>query len=569
MTNRVLVSIVVWIALAAAAPIVTQTTKPRFREVSAEVGITFVHENGATPEKRLPETMGGGVIVLDVNNDSWMDLLFVNSGHLEGYSTEAGGPHHRVFVNDGGGTFTDRTAESGIDDRIYGMGACAGDVDDDGWVDVYLTGVGQNILYKNLGDGTFEDVTRSAGVESDRWGTSCAFGDIDNDGNVDLYVANYLVFSMDDDRFCGDHTRGIRTYCHPNVFDPEPDLLFLNAGDGTFTDISQTSGIGRGRAFGLGVVFTDFDDDGYDDIYVANDSVPNYLFRNRGDRTFEEVALLAGVAVGPGGQPLAGMGTTAGDVDGDGLPDLFVTNLDRQTHSLYRNLGGGLFSDVTIESGVAEATLPYVGFGATFLDFDNDSDLDLAVANGDILDNVEYFRDTTSYGQVNLLLENDGSGQFRNIGPDAGPGFRDRDVSRALASGDIDNDGDLDLVVVNNGQTADVLRNDSEGLGGSVVVTLVGDESSRQGIGARIWATFDGKTSYRRVRAGSSYLSQRDPRVHFGVGTAETVALEVHWPSGVVDRIEGVYPDGLITVREGRGLISAQPFENAPSRSRP
>ncbi len=331
--------LLVWIAVAAAVPLAAQETKPRFREISAEAGITFVHENGASPEKRLPETMGGGVVVLDVNNDSWVDLLFVNSGHLDTRAVRDEALHHRLFVNDGDGTFTDRTAGSGIDDRIYGMGACAGDVDNDGWVDVYLTGVGRNILYRNLGDGTFEDVTVSAGVGSDRWGTSCAFADIDNNGTVDLYVANYLAFSMDDDRFCGDHTRGIRTYCHPNVYDPEADLLFLNAGDGTFTDISQTSEIGRLAAFGLGVVFTDVDNDGWDDIYVANDSVPNFLFRNRGDGTFEEMALLAGVAVGPGGQPLAGMGTTAGDIDGDGRPDLFVTNLDRQTHSLYRNMG--------------------------------------------------------------------------------------------------------------------------------------------------------------------------------------------------------------------------------------
>ena len=553
--------IIVSIAATSTARPAVQVPQPSFQEVSAAINVDFEHKNGATPEKHLPETMGGGAVIFDFDNNSWPDVFFVNSGEsIEG--TRETYERHGLFRNEGDGTYSDYTADSGIIATGYGMGACAADFDNDGWTDLYITNVGANALYRNTGGSRFIDVTRSVGVGSERWSASCTFGDIDNDGDVDLYVANYVKFSIDEEKFCGDHTQGIRTYCHPNVYDPEPDVLYRNDGDGRFTDISHASGIRTApMSFGLGAVFTDYDDDGQVDLYVANDSVANFLFHNVGDGRFEEVALSAGVAVGAGGQPLAGMGVAAGDINGDGLPELFVTNLDRQMHNLYSNLGGGLFSDITLKSGVGRATLRFVGFGAIFLDFDNDADLDLAVANGDILDNVQYFRDSGSYDQRNLLLQNDGTGRFEDVGLRAGVGFIRPKVSRALAAGDLDNDGDLDLVVANNGQRADVFRNETGNTGNAVLVALEGTESNRDGIGSRVRASIDGRTLYRQVRAGSSYLAQNDSRIHLGLGRAGRVSrLEILWPSGVVDTFEGVAANQIITVREGEGITEQQPL---------
>src|SRR6185503_14428911 len=296
------------------------------------------------------------------------------------------------------------------------------------------------------------------------------------------------------------------------------------------------------------------DGDGWTDIYVANDSTPNFLFHNKGKGIFEDVGLPAGVAVGIDGQPLAGMGTDMGDVNGDGLLDIFVTNLDRQTHNLYRNLGKGLFADVTYESGVGEATLPFVGFGAVFVDYDNDTDLDLAITNGDVIDNVSLFRDSTSYEQRNLLLQNDGTGKFRDVGASGGPGFALKKASRSLSAADIDNDGDLDLLVGNVGQTADLLRNDGGNNRHSLLVRTVGSKSNRDGIGAVLKLTVGGKVLVRDVKAGSSYLSQSDMRVHFGMGnTARAERLEVHWPSGTVDNVENIEANQILTITEGQG----------------
>ncbi len=301
------------------------------------------------------------------------------------------------------------------------MGACSADYDNDGWPDLYVTAVGSNKLYHNTGKGAFGDVTDKAGVGAGLWSTSCAFGDIDNDGDVDLYVARYVDFSADNNKYCR-LLEDVRAYCHPNVYNGVPDILFRNNGDGTFTDITKEAGVNK-VGNGLGVVFSDYDDDGWIDIYVANDSSPNFLYHNKGKGVFEEVGFWAGVAVGGDGKALAGMGTDMGDIDGDGLLDIFVTNLDGQTHSLYKNAGKGLFTNMTFPSGVGEATLPFVGFGAAFLDYDNDGDLDLSIANGDVIDNIKRLRDSTSYEQLNLLLRNDGTGKFTSVGPTSGPGF--------------------------------------------------------------------------------------------------------------------------------------------------
>ena len=530
-----------------------------FVEAAEEAGIDFRHENGATPEKYMPETMSGGGLFFDYDGDGWLDVFLVNGGSFVDASVAAAAAH-RLYRNDGDGTFTDRSAGSGIAVSGYGMGACAADYDNDGDVDLYVTSMGPNRLYRNEGEGRFADVTGAAGAGYDLWSSSCAFGDVDNDGDVDLYVVNYVDFAADNNKPCV-HTGDVPVYCHPNVYNGRSDVLFRNDGDGAFTDVSRASGVHHAGGKGLGVVFADYDRDGWTDIYVANDSVPNFLFHNRGDGAFEEVALFAGVAVDRAGEPLAGMGTDMGDVDGDGLPDAFVTNLATQTHNLYTNLGAGLFMDSTYESGAGRATLPFVGFGAVFADFDNDGDLDIAVANGEVIDNVALFQDNRTYPQRNLLLANDGNGNFTDVGPASGPGFALEKVGRALAAGDIDNDGDQDLLVVNVGQTADLLRNDGENAGRSILVRTVGTGSNRDGVGAELTLSVGDRRLVRHVKAGSSYLAQSDLRVHFGLGAAERAErLEIRWPGGNVDVIEDIAPGRILTVREGEGVIGDMPY---------
>jgi hypothetical protein len=537
-------------------------TPVQFTNIANEAKVAFKHENGATPQKYMPETMSSGSIMLDYNNDGWPDIFFVNGGSFVD-KQKAAGARHRLYRNNKDGTFADVTQSAGIGVSGYGMGACSADYDNDGWPDLYVTSVGSNKLYRNNGNGgngAFTDVTAKAGTGSDLWSASCAFGDIDNDGDVDLYVTNYVDFSVTNNKFCV-YSGDTRVYCHPNVYNGQPDVLYRNNGDGTFTDISKESGVFRADGKGLGVVFGDYDSDGWADIYVANDSTPNFLFHNKGKGIFEEVALAAGVAVGNDGQALAGMGTDMGDVDGDGRLDIIVTNLDRQTHSFYRNLGKGLFANVTFESGVGEATLPFVGFGALFFDYDHDTDLDLAIVNGDVIDNVSLFRDSTSYEQRNLLLQNDGTGKFKDVGPVSGPGFALKKPSRSLSAGDIDNDGDLDLLIGNVGQTAELLRNDGGSSNNSLLIRTVGSKSNRDGIGAQVKLTVGGKTLLRVVKAGSSYLSQSDMRVHFGMGRAlRAEQLEIRWPSGAVDVLQDVEGNQILTFTEGQGVTGRTPL---------
>lgn len=535
-----------------------QNLPVRFNNVAPKMGVTFKQENGASPEKPLPETMGSGAIIFDYDNDGRPDFFFVNGGSFVDQKVAAGA-RHRLYRNTGDGKFEDVTESSGIAISGFGMGGCAADYDNDGWSDLYVTAVGANRLYHNTGKNGFTDVTGAAGVAAGRWSVSCAFADIDNDGDVDLYVTRYVDFADVNKKVCT-LFREVRSYCHPNVYNSVPDILYRNNGDGTFTDVTRESGVYK-AGNGLGVVFGDYDGDGWTDIYVANDATPNFLFHNKGKGVFEEVGFWAGTAVGLDGKALSGMGTDMGDINGDGLLDIVVTNLDGQTHSLYKNIGKGLFEDVTFASGVGEATLPYVGFGAVFLDYDNDGDLDLAVANGDVIDNVELLQGHRSYEQLNLLLRNDGTGRFTSVGPASGPGFALKKASRALAVGDLDNDGDLDIVVSNVGDTADVLQNDGGNRGNSILVRTVGSGSNRDGIGARLKLSVGEKILVREVKAGSSYLAQNDVRVHFGLGNAPKAdRLEISWPSGAVDTIEDIEARQILTVLEGTGVTSRQPF---------
>ncbi len=531
-----------------------------FEVVTTQAGIHFQHLNGATPEKYMPETMGAGGLFFDYNNDGWPDIFIVDGGSLVDPELNRRA-RSRLYRNDRDGTFTDVTEQSGIKNVGYGMGACAADYDNDGWADLYMTNFGRNVLYHNNGDGTFTDVTEKAGVGLNSWSTGCAFADVDNDGFVDLFVVNYVDFSLKNNKYCGDPVRNVRAYCHPNVYNGIPNHLFHNNGDGTFKDITKQAGLYTTAGKGMGVVFGDYNNDGWVDIFVANDSVPNFLYQNQGNGTFKELGFLAGAAVNANGQPGAGMGTDMADYDNDGLPGIIVTHLDMQSNTLYRNLGGGLFQDVSYESGQGEPSLPFVGFGTAFFDFDNDGYLDVAIANGDVLDNASYFRDTASYPQRNTLFHNEGNGTFKEVGLAGGAGFALVKVSRGLAVADFDNDGDLDLLITNNGQTADLLRNDGGSRNNFLMVRNVGTKSNRDGIGARLKLTVGSRSQSREVRAGSSYLSQNDMRVHFGLGQATRAdRLEVRWPSGIIDVMENLAVDQMITVREGAGIVRQDRF---------
>ena len=525
-----------------------------FRDVAVESGVSFTHINGASPAKHIVETMGSGGVLFDYDGDGWLDILLVDGGSV----TDAGvaaRARTRLWRNRGDGTFDDVTRTAKIEHHAYGMGACAADYDNDGHQDVYLTNFGPNVLLHNSGDGTFVDMTKAAGVGGSSLSTSCAFADVDNDGLLDLFVTNY-VDPEDNSKVCGDSQ--VRAYCRPDVYKGAANVLYRNNGNGTFTDITRAAGVYRSDGKGLGAVFADYDDDGRIDFFVANDLVPNFLFHNEGRGTFREVGLVAGVAVASDGRARAGMGTDWGDYDGDGRLDLVVTNFEMETHNLHRNMGNGLFADATLASGIGAATLRFLGFGAAFLDYDNDGSLDLAIANGHVLDNTSHFQSASRHAQRKVLLRNDGKGRFTDVAGSAGAGFALESVGRTLVVGDVDNDGDLDMLVTNNGQPANLLRNDGGSLRNAVLVRLNGRESNRDGIGARVRVTIAGRSQIREIKAGSSYLGQGDLRAHFGMGSAREIdRLEVKWPSGHRDMFEHVATGGILTITEGRGLDRA------------
>jgi hypothetical protein len=529
---------------------------PTFEDRSKEAGLVFQHTNGASPEKHMVETMGSGGLLFDYDDDGWLDAFLVDGGSIVDRQVTLGA-RHRLFRNRRDGTFEDVTARSGIAHSEYGLGACAADFDNDGHVDLFVTSAGPGVLYRNNGNGTFSDVTRSAGIGPAQLSTSCAFADVDNDGKVDLFVASYVDLRVE--RPCGDTK--VRAYCRPELYKGLPSVLYHNNGNGTFTDVTREAGLYTTAGKSLGVVFGDYDDDGWVDLFVANDLAPNFLFHNKGHGVFTEVGLLAGVAVASDGKARAGMGADFGDYNGDGALDLVVTNFMLEAHNIFRNLRGGLFADATFESGLGAATLPFVGFGAAFLDYDNDGELDLAIANGHVLDNADYFTPNAAYGERNLLFHNEGGGRLREVGRASGSGFAALHVSRGLAVGDIDNDGDVDLLVTNNGQAADLLRNVGGNRQNSLLVRLVGRKSNRDGIGARVRVTAGGKTQMREVKAGSSYLSQSDLRVHVGLGSATRIdQIEVRWPAGGTDVARSLPANQIVTIVEGDGVTKLTKF---------
>jgi hypothetical protein len=398
-------------------------------------------------------------------------------------------------------------------------------------------------------------------VGDPRWSASCAFADLDRDGDLDLWVVNYVNADRVNNPFCGDARAGVRFYCHPLRYEPLPNTVYRNDGNGIFTDVSAASGVGALRSNGLGVVVTDYDGDGLPDVFVANDTMPNFLFRNTGKMRFVETGLASGIALGSDGKARAGMGIDSGDYDGDGRLDLVITNLDFEMHTVHRGLERGLFAYTTIESGVGYPTLPFVGFGVAFLDFDNDAQLDIAIANGHILENAPQYRAGSTYAQRKLLFRNGTMRRFTEVGRLAGPAFAALKVGRGLATGDIDNDGDLDLLITNNGQAAELLRNDGGNRGNALVVRLRGSGGNTDAIGARIRLTSGSRTQIRDIKAGTSYLSQNDLRAHYGLGTATTAErVEVLWPSGRTESVVDVAANQIIEIEEGKGVVARRPF---------
>ncbi len=543
----------------------------QYADVTAAAGIDVLHRNGGTGRKYYIETVPPGACWLDYDNDGWQDVYFVQSGALPGTPRGPDSPHSRLLRNRGDGTFVDVTAQAGVANAAgYGTGCTVGDYDNDGDDDLYVTNFGPSVLYRNNGDGTFTDVTDQAGVRNGLYAASAAWADYDNDGRLDLFVATYVDFTMDDQKFCGNIRQNRRSYCHPDAYGGLPDLLYHNEGNGRFKEVSKASGIWDPNGKGLGVVWFDYDNDGDLDLYVANDATPNTLYRNEGNGRFTDMTLLAGVCCSEDGRPESGMGTDAGDADGDGWLDLFVTNLSNETNELYHNLkGSGTFSMDTYRAGLGEPSLLLTGWGAAFFDYDNDGDLDLVVTNGHPMDDIEQESDIITYAERPSLYENLGDGTYHEVGEQAGPYFRTQDVGRGLAVCDYDNDGDLDILFTPNNRRATLVRNDGGSAAGHwITLRLVGVRSNRDAIGARVVVSAGGRRQVAEVRSASSYLSQNDMRLHFGLGKAARAdAIEVRWPTkgNHVERIGPVAADQFLTIREGSG-VAARSAPGAPAR---
>jgi hypothetical protein len=545
----------------------SQTHSPvTFVDVARSAGITFQHDNAASSEKYLIETMGSGCGWIDYDQNGLLDLYLVNGAATRVYSPKR--PlSSALYRNNGDGTFTDVTSKAGVGaEGLFGMGVAVGDYDNDGFPELFVLGYGRCILYHNNGNGTFTDVTTRAGVEnSGRWASSAAWFDYDNDGHLDLVIANYVDWSPERNFYCGDQGPSMRSYCHPDDFRGQPPTLYHNNGDGTFTDVSRHSGLGLKGGNGLGVVTFDYDDDGWQDIFIANDHMPNFLFHNNRDGTFREVGYAAGVAVSADGLFEAGMGTDAADATGSGRMDLTVTHLDMQLARFYQNLGDQTFDDATLRSKIGYATYHMSGFGTRFMDYDNDGARDLFMANGHVLDNIQRYHADTRYAEPKLMFRNNGHGVFENVSDLLGPDFQLPRVSRGAAAADFDNDGDLDILVNNNGQAPQLLRNDGGNSNHWLQILLIGTKSNRDGVGARVKVSAGNLILHDQRKGGMSYQSAQDPRLHFGLGPHSNVdAIEIFWPSGSVTRLASVKSDQIIAVNEDVGIVE-RPFPRVPA----
>jgi len=526
-----------------------------FEEVlAATSGISWVHTSGRSPMAHLPETVGAGCAFLDYDNDGWLDIYLVNSGRCDFY--EPAQPlRNALYHNNRDGTFTDVTQRAGVRGDAYGMGVAVGDYDGDGFPDLYVTQYPHSILYHNNGDGTFTDVTAKAGVAAPGWATSALWFDYDNDGRLDLFVCRFVDYSKAKLKFCGDLLTGERHYCIPSIYDPMPCWLFHNNGDGTFTDVSKKSGIAQPLAKAWGVVAADINNDGNVDLYVTNDTVPNFLFANRGNGHFEEIGLLSGVGVNAFGKPRSGMGVDAADYDQDGWIDLFEANVDHEMYSLYHNDKNEVFSDVANPTGLGAATRLMSGWGLKFFDYDNDGDIDLLLANGHPDDTVDKRIEGVKFLEPMLLFRENGKG-FENVSQQSGPVLSRPLAARGLALGDFNNDGAVDVLVTQNNAAPVLLRNNIGRENHWLGVRLIGTKANIDAIGAKItYQSGDLKRHVFKV-GGGSYLSSHDPRMVLGVGKRTKVDwLEIQWPqpSGKTERFTELPMDRYITIVEGQG----------------
>ena len=528
-----------------------------FADITGPSKINFLHRSSATSQKYLIESMSGGAALLDYNGDGLLDIFFVNGARLSDPMPAGKQPDksseafwNRLYRNNGDGTFTDVTAAAGLQGSGYGMGVAAGDYDNDGRTDLYVTNFGRNALYHNNGDGTFTDVTAAAGVGGAGWSAGALFIDYDRDGRLDLVVTRYLKWDFSMNVWCGDRKSGRRDYCHPDQFQPVAHLVFHNEGNGRFKDVSQPAGLAGSPGKGLGIAMDDFDRDGWPDILVANDAVRQQLFRNRGDGTFEEVGVARGVAYDSDGRSFSGMGADFADYDNDGWPDIFVNALATQRYSIFRNVKVS-FDYVSDSSGVGAASILHSGWGAKFADFDNDGWKDLFVGQGHVMDNIELSLPQVHYLEAPLLLKND-AGKFVDASATAGAALRRPMAARGVAFGDLNNDGSIDVVINCNNQPATILENRTSSGNHWLLINTVGSSSNRDGIGTRIrLVTQSGQQQFAMVSTGGSYLSASDKRVHFGLGASRVAKIvELSWPSGKTQRLEDVPADQVITVRE-------------------
>jgi hypothetical protein len=544
------------------APPVRRSGPIEFTDVTAQAGIHFKHNSGAFGKKYLPETMGSGVCFIDYDNDGWQDIFFVNSMDWPGHKS-GGKSFPALYHNNHDGTFTDVTKEAGLAVETYGQGCAVGDYDNDGFDDLYLTTVGSNHLYRNLGNGKFADVTAKAGVADPGFSSSAIWFDYDNDGKLDLFVTHYITWSIETDQYCSLDNKN-KSYCTPQTFKGESATLFHNKGDGTFENVTQRAGLHDPTSKSLGVAMLDYDDDGWMDLFVSNDTEPNKLYHNNHNGTFTDAAILAGIALSDSGRVRAGMGTDAGDYDNSGRQGLLIGNFTNESMALYRNDGSGLFTDEAPTSGLGQMTNQSLTFGAFFFDYDLDGLLDVFAANGHVSDDISVVQPTVRYAQPAGIYHNKGGKKFEDVSAKLGRALQKPVVARGAAYADFDNDGDLDLAITANNGPARLLRNDNANQNDMLRIKTVGTRSNRDGIGAKLRLTTNkGARLFAMVKSGSSYLSQSELPVTFGLGKPEegkTANLEIIWPSGQKDSIPNIKPNQFLTIKEGQGILTAKPI---------
>jgi hypothetical protein len=551
------------VALHAATAAAVRSSGPiRFTDVTAQAGIRFHHNNGAFGKKYLPETMGSGACFIDYDNDGYQDILLVNSRDWPGHSTRKS--YSALYHNNHDGTFTDVTHQAHLDVEIYGMGCAVGDYDNDGYDDLYITAIDGSHLFHNLKNGTFADVTGKAGVSSPGFATSAVWFDYDNDGKLDLYVAHYVDWSIDKDQNCSLDGKS-KSYCTPELYKGESATLYHNEGNGRFRDVTKAAGLDDASSKSLGTALIDYDNDGWLDLFVTNDTQANKLYHNNHNGTFTEVGFASGVAFSDAGKARAGMGVDAADYDGSGRQSLVVGDFTNESMALFHNDGEGLFSDQAMAAGIGLASAKSLTFSSFFFDYDLDGLPDLFAFNGHVADDISVLQPTLSYAQPPLLFRNVGHGKFEDVSQKVGPAMRQAVVGRGAAYADYDLDGDLDLLLTTSNGPARLLRNDNGNQNDMLRIKTVGTRSNRDGIGAKVTVkTARGQRLFAMVKSGSSYMSQSELPLTFGLGKPDAgdVSIEIAWPSGHKDAIAKVKPNQFLVVQEGKGIVSAQPIMN-------